>query len=1177
MKKTQKKDAVRNIRKRIVSYLSICLVIMLGVGGVFITRYMAAGITKAGTEYFNDHALKNYELISSLGATDEDIEQIKGTEGVTDAEGVVRNSGSLTKGSLNRSVEIVTMTERISVPEVVEGEAPAAKDECMIGEDLAFLCGLKVGDRVKLVMATVGGTPGESDESFTDEEDEDAGEETAGDADEEGGEEAAEEEAPDSVLLAEEFTITGLMKHPDYFRRKSVDTVAVPLSAINKDVTDGFYSHVFVKAEEPEGVDIFSDKYFEKTAGTKQALEELTETLAVDSSDRAKKKAYARIDEEWEEALIELNDAQEDIEDNEAQLNSELADARKDLADAQKELDSKLGDARKKIRDGEKKIAKAEKKIKNGEKELKDAKKKLKEAEEKLPDAKKYIEENRKMYEEELIRSNELLKMIGELQKLMDTLAKLDPGSEKYKEAVIDVGNYILNNEDKIREAHAFFGRDDVMENAEKIRDNTDLDPVKTITAVRDFNIDSLFDLARGALGQNLDLEAFIADTKEWINTVQNSLNDLDEYEEYVKKFESGYYHKQVKAKEKELNKAKKELAAAKAKLTAAKKTMASEKSKYEAQIRNGWNMYYTQKSEYESKLEEAKALLAENREEAEEKLAEARAEVEKIECKWLVFDRRGNAGFVDIKSSIGAIGDASVIFGVLFMLISAVVCFSTLTIIIEEQKKMVGTVKAFGFFRKEILGKYLVFGVTAAIIGAIAGILLALGLSGAVLNAYNDSGMYQFDAVKSVVTPGVTLGASALMVAICAVATVIACSDILKSPASVLMKGGTAKKNSGGRKTSSRRGSLYSKLIIRNMLDDKARVAISIIIIAFSTLLIGTGISMKLGYDGMTTKQLSDVHKYDIRVDLGDKVTDADMKKIEETMAADGAEYLLASYESHIFQLGDRLDVLNVLTADPDRLGEFFAVKDITSGEDLTLPDDGVLVQKKMKDSYGMGAGAELLVRDSGLGEKKAAVKGEFQNYVGRIAVTSPAGYRSIFEEDPVYNCYYVKAGEAGVDKLESDILAVNGDVSFEASSEFASKFETVSFLYNIIVYVTTGIAIIMSFMILTNLANIFLNRKKTELTVMRINGFSIKQTKGYLSRETIVTTAIGIVLGVLAGAAADPFIIRAMEQPDLQFIRSFHPLAWVAAVVLEVLFSVIINSLVFRKVKDLNFRDIS
>lgn len=1142
MKKTQKKDAVRNIRKRIVSYLSICLVIMLGLGGVFITRYMGAGINKEATEYFNDHNFKDYELISSLGATDEDIAQIKGTEDITDAEGVVRNSGSLTRGSLNRSVEVVTMTERISVPEVVEGKAPAAKDECMIGEDLAFLCGLKVGDKVKLVMETIGGTPGESDESFTVEEDEDADKE----ADEE---EAVEEDTEDSVLLAEEFTITGLMKHPDYFRRKSVDTVALPMAAINKDVTDGHYSHVFVKSEEPEGVDIFSDKYFEKTAGTKQALEELTETLAVDSSKRAKQKANNRINDEWQAALAELDDAQSDIDSNEAELESELASARNKLDSSQKQLN--------------KKIAQYNKKIKNGEKELKDAKDKYKKAEAKLPDAEKYIEENKKMYEEELKNQDELINMINGLQNLLDELAKRNPESEEYKEKVIEIGNYILNYEDEIRSVHAFFCRDDVMEIAEKIKDATDIDVPAVVSKVRAVNMDGLFDLVRGALGHDLDLDAFIADTKEWMKSVQDALNDLNTYDEYIKKFKDGYYQKQIDAKESELN--------------AAKKQLASEKKKYQAQINNGWALYYSQKSEYENKLEEAKALLAENREAAEEKLAEARAEVDKIECKWLVFDRRGNAGFVDVKSSIGAIGDASVIFGVLFMLISAVVCFSTLTIIIEEQKKMVGTVKAFGFFRKEILGKYLVFGVTAAIIGAIAGILLALGLSGAVLGAYNNSGMYQFDEVKSVVTPGITLGASALMVAICAVATVIACSDILKSPASVLMKGGTAKKNSGSRKTSSRGGSLYSKLIIRNMLDDKARVAISIIIIAFSTLLIGTGVSMKLGYDGMTTRQLSDVHKYDIRVDLGNKVTDADMKKIEETMAANGADYLLASYESHIFQLGDRLDVLNVLTADPNRLGEFFAVKDIKTGEDLTLPEDGVLVQKKMKDSYGFAAGSELLVRDSALDEKKAPVKGEFQNYVGRVAVTSPAGYRSIFGEAPVYNCYYVKAGGTELDKLEADILAVTGDASFEAKSEFASKFETVSFLYNIIVYVTTGIAIIMSFMILTNLANIFLNRKKTELTVMRINGFSIKQTKGYLSRETIVTTAIGVVLGVLAGAAADPFIIRAMEQPDLQFIRSFHPLAWVAAVVLEVLFSVIINSLVFRKVKDLNFRDIS
>ena len=112
---------------------------------------------------------------------------------------------------------------------------------------------------------------------------------------------------------------------------------------------------------------------------------------------------------------------------------------------------------------------------------------------------------------------------------------------------------------------------------------------------------------------------------------------------------------------------------------------------------------------------------------------------------------------------------------------------------------------------------------------------------------------------------------------------------------------------------------------------------------------------------------------------------------------------------------------------------------------------------------------------------------------------------------------------------------------------------------------------------MILTNLANIFLNRKKTELTVMRINGFSIKQTKGYLAKESVITAALGIILGVAVGSILTPRIIYMVQLDDVEFVRSFHPEAWIIAVVLEALFAVITYSLVFRKVKNLNFRDIA
>ena len=249
MKKTQRKDAVRNIRKRIVSYLSICLVIMLGLGGFFITRYMDAGIDAEATEYYKDHSFKNFELISSLGITDDDLEQIKDVDGITDAEGVFRADGSLQMGGLKRNVEIISMTERISVPEVVEGKAPEAKNECMIGEDFAFISGLKIGDKVRLIMPEIGNT-GSGENS--DEEDD--------------SKDTAKKEKKD-VLLCKEFTVTGLMRHPDYLRRKSVNTVVLPWTAYDKEVTDGFYTHAFVLSEEPKGLDIFKDnsRFTDKT------------------------------------------------------------------------------------------------------------------------------------------------------------------------------------------------------------------------------------------------------------------------------------------------------------------------------------------------------------------------------------------------------------------------------------------------------------------------------------------------------------------------------------------------------------------------------------------------------------------------------------------------------------------------------------------------------------------------------------------------------------------------------------------------------------------------------------------------------------------------------------------------------------------------------------------------
>ena len=311
--------------------------------------------------------------------------------------------------------------------------------------------------------------------------------------------------------------------------------------------------------------------------------------------------------------------------------------------------------------------------------------------------------------------------------------------------------------------------------------------------------------------------------------------------------------------------------------------------------------------------------------------------------------------------------------------------------------------------------------------------------------------------------------------------------------------------------------------------------------------------------------------------MDMNDDVTDEDIAALTKVLEENNAGFLPATVEQTLYRWNNRLDGVTLICADPEKIGEFYGVIDQKTGEDVAVPENGILIQKRMHESYDMNVGDALPILDSSLREHDAEITGTFINYVGRTVVASPVAYRSIFGKDNDANCYFIRLNGADSEKLEEELLAVSDNISFVAKDSYKVKFESASKLYNIIVLVTTGIAILISFMILTNLANIYLTRKKTELTIMRVNGFKIKETKGYLSRESILTTTAGLALGVLVGAVLTPFAISYLQQPDLEFVKSFQPIAWAAAVGLEALFSVIINTLVYRKVKDLNLRDIA
>ena len=1110
MKKTQLTDATRNIRKRIVSYLSICLVIMLGVGVFLATRYMEAGIAHEAAGYYADTRLKDFEIYSSLGATDADIRAAAEIPGVTAAEGAMEFDAFITGDSYKGSAKLLSLTHSVSVPVLREGVFPSAGDECAIGEDFAEISGISVGDDVTIYLKGTGSS---------------------------------------EVLKTHKFKVTGLVSHPDYVHRKMTNTVVVPLASFDMSVMKDAYTKILFKTDDLSAEETFSPAYFEKTAEVRSTLKDYTDELSGIREKAVKDAAYAEIDRQWEEAEAELEAANAEIEAGQSELDSKLASGRRQLNAAEKKLESELAKYKKMLANGQMTIDEYEKQIKA---------------------AKKQIAQARALLDSDNQSQNDFLDMLediyDDLKVISDPRYSAAMDQDPYLSSERRIAEKVVDNEADLSAFAYYAASPEGKEYAREIDKDYDAGMTELFELAASLDMDQLVKESRAILAS--EAPSYVHYSPGMIEKAKKLTELYDKLRGKRKEAQAA-----LDDAEKQIAAAEKTLAAKKAELNAGKRQLKNKEADARAEISAGWAKYRSEKHKYESKLAEARALLAENREAAEAKLEEARQEVEKIDCSCILLDRNANAGYLDVTAQLDSMHSAGLVFGILFILITALVCFSTLTIIIEEQKKLIGTVKAFGFHKFEVLSKYLLFAVSAGIIGSILAIITGVILSKVVLIVYSSSKLYQYGLASTVVKPVPTVLISAVMILVCAVASIIACSGILRSPASMLMKGQTVRSGSRKRRTSSSgKGSLYSKLILRNILDDKARVIVSTAIVAFCCMLIGVGISFKLAFTGMVDNQQDDVNRFDLRMDMGDTVTDKQRAELIAILDSNGADHTEAVYKSLLFDTGSTVTGLNVIAGDPDTLADYYGVK--LDGKAVSIPSDGVLVPVRMSEIYGYQPGDSISVLDSEIHRHEAAVTGTYTCYFGRNIVTSPEGYRKIFGDyEP--RSFYIRT-DSDIDALKNALLSVSEDVSFESSADFRASLDSVSQLYNIIVYVTTGIAILMSFMILTNLANIFLNRKKTELTVMRINGFSIRQTKGYLARESVLTTVIGLAAGVLAGSLLSPVFIRILEPADLQFDRTYQLAAWIAAVGLEGLFALIIYSSTFRRIRSLNLRDL-
>lgn len=1142
MKRTQLKDALRNIWKQKISYLSIVVIAALGVTMFLGIDYSASAIRKVGSSFYNDKNYRDIEAVSTLLFSEEDLEAIRSMEGVTDVEGVYATNAKVTANGIRKDVQVLSLTERMNQPVVYDGRLPERADECAVEQRLLDEMGWKIGDRIELRSA---------------------------------------KDEPAPYMKQTSVVICGTALHPDHICSSVPETpyIMVTRDAFDEEQLNGCFMKVLVMTEREVDAARYEAALRNRIGEINQKISAIAESRTEIREVEVKEQAKNRIDENrrlLQDGWQKLIDARETLDDGQA----ELADGEAQYADGE----AKLAQSRAQLDDAKRQLEEGKEQLEDSRSQLDDAKAQLEKGEAELKEAEK---------------------------ELADAKAQLVSGWN----AIEDVKHSIrIKIREKVEEA---FGGDTsgLIKWVPRQRANPDREYPRAI----DFPITQGFTFR---IGTSLEdkIEAFLSPGQipdEVLRIVFANLGGEGEYSpeaacallserllaiegEYgqqYRRLEDACYtwdkgHAAYLEGKAQYEEGQAQYLEALALYTDGETQYAEGLQKYNealAQYNDGEAQYAQGAKDLEKarlQLEEARQKLADGEseyedglrqyEEGQEKLEEAEKQVESLgPCKWISTDTYGNASFVQLGTSANNLKSMEMTFSMLFILVGALVIYATISKMVDEQRTLIGTTKALGFFNREIFLKYLLFGVSATVLGTALGFLIArLWIQRFILNGYNLYFNIDLEQPMMTALPTVVVFAAGILLSVGAIW--FASRRLLKQPAIRLMQQAVPKGTTKGSKDAKQGLPLFSRLIVRNIKTDWKRVLVTIVSVAGCCSLVVIGITLRQAVDGAIRAQYEGIIHYDGMV-LTDLETNAQvMTTVERELEKADADRL-PLYRTYLTVRITDLDIQELYCGDLSAMQNMVTLRHASSGKLIEPTDDGILIAKRFSEVYGLREGDSFEIALNGTETATVRVAAIFDNYMGRALYMSDGCFKQLFGRDPEPNVFLVKLNGTDSETLVRSLRAVEGFESYQASDAFKKLFETATSVMNAVVLLFIFMAAIMAGVVLMNLTNIYIMQKKRELTVMRINGFTVKEVIGYVLRETVVTTVLGVILGIGVGTLIGYRIVLSLEQSFIQFDRSVSFLSWLIGAVMTILFTVIVNVIALRKVRNLKLTDVA
>ncbi len=543
----------------------------------------------------------------------------------------------------------------------------------------------------------------------------------------------------------------------------------------------------------------------------------------------------------------------------------------------------------------------------------------------------------------------------------------------------------------------------------------------------------------------------------------------------------------------------------------------------------------------------------------------------------WYIQDRSGNPGYSDYSENtdrIAAVGD---VFPLIFFIVAALVCLTTMTRMVEEQRIEMGTMKALGYGGWQIAMKYAVYAMSACISGGVVGAIIGFKLFPyVIMKGY--SIMYYLGKLETPYRADIAFMAIAAMAVCTAAATFSACYASLKEVPATLMR---PKAPKAGRRVLLekipfiwKKLSFTSKVTVRNLFRYKKRFFMSVIGIAGSGALLVTAFGLNDSIFGIIEKQFGDIWQMDVQAYVYEAMPLADMQELLGKNPAND------DFDSVMFCLDSQMECKNggrsqngVHLLGVESAGSMAGRINLhNGGAPVTLDDSGVVVTAKLAETLSIKVGDEINMRTGGE-DHLMRVIGVADNYVYHYVYITAAYYETVFGKAMQYNGFMgnLKDGltDGTMDAMSTQLLSDSRMYTVRTiGSIYDSVWDSLSILnYGVLVLILgSGM---LTFVVMLNLTNINIGERMRELATLRVLGFYDKEMYAYIFRENNALSVIGAFVGLVFGKIMHLFVIRTCEVDMVMFVRSAKPLSYVYAFALTIVFSLIVNLLMRPKVR--------